>query len=306
MSNILFVLGGGLGNIIQATPTLQLVANHGHRIDLKLECNSSQDLEIFRLPFIKNLYISDNPKDSYDVQLNGPFTSGRAYRARKVLKPRISYIQNSPEAFVYADLASQIGVRGNLSRTVINVGTVGEAPDEGTVALYSGSKPNWAMKRWDKYDQLANNFEKVTVIGTEQDIHSHGSPAWIRRPWNWGGHVRFFTKSLLEAAYYISKCKMFIGNDGGLAHVAAATGIPTFVLFGPSADVKNKPFSPDAHIIAINLPCRPCQFMAGADGQQIFGPDKADCPYKMKCMRDMSVEYVLNEINRIYSKYIPT
>jgi hypothetical protein len=296
MSNIIFVAGGGIGNIVQATPTMRLIADAGHTVDLKLECNSSQDLEIFRLPFINKLYITDSPKSRYDLQLNGPFTSGRAYNCRKILRTRVSYIKNSPEAHVYADLATQIGVKGNLPSVVINVGETGDVPPEGTVAIYSGSKPNWAMKRWDKYDRLADNFENVTIIGTDEDIQSHGDPAWIKEPWTWGSHVQFFSKSLREAAYYISKCKMFIGNDGGLSHVAAATGIPTFVLFGPSADVKNKPFSPNAHVVAINLPCRPCQFKAGKDGKQIFGENRSTCPFDMKCMREMSVDYVMDFI----------
>lgn len=297
--NIIFVLGGGVGNIVQATPTLKLIAEAGHKLDLKLECNSSSDLEIFNLPFINKLFIKETPNSTYDIQLNGPFTSSKTY-AKKAYRPKISYAQNLPEAYVYANLAEQIGIKGKLGRTIINVGNKGEIPDKDTVAIYCGSKPDWAMKRWDKYDQLADKFEKVTIVGKPEDINSHGNPAWIKTPWNWGKHVNFFNGSLRECAFYISKCKMFIGNDGGLAHVAAATGVQTFVLFGPSSDIKNKPFSPDAYVIAIDLACRPCQFKKGVDGQQIFGPNKTDCPFKMKCMIDMNVEYVIKKIEEKY------
>lgn len=37
-----------------------------------------------------------------------------------------------------------------------------------------------------------------------------------------------------EAAAVLSLCDFYIGNDSGLMHAAAATGIPTFGLFGPS------------------------------------------------------------------------
>ena len=37
----------------------------------------------------------------------------------------------------------------------------------------------------------------------------------------------------LLAAAAIQRCTMFVGNDSGLAHVAAATGAPTLALFGP-------------------------------------------------------------------------
>jgi ADP-heptose:LPS heptosyltransferase len=40
--------------------------------------------------------------------------------------------------------------------------------------------------------------------------------------------------SLGEAAACLRRCALFIGNDSGLMHLAAATGIPTLGLFGPT------------------------------------------------------------------------
>jgi lipopolysaccharide export system permease protein len=38
----------------------------------------------------------------------------------------------------------------------------------------------------------------------------------------------------LQAGACLERCGFFIGNDSGLAHLAAAAGIPTLALFGPS------------------------------------------------------------------------
>ena len=48
--------------------------------------------------------------------------------------------------------------------------------------------------------------------------------------------------SLIETAACINQCKMFIGNDSGLMHVAAAVGIPTIGLFGPSKEQNYRPW----------------------------------------------------------------
>lgn len=301
---LLFVLGGGIGNIVQATPAIKAAAEAGHIVDLKLHCNSTNDVkEIFQIPAVRTVFLKENPPGSYDFQLNGPFTPGQKYKVKKHLSTRIKYAQHIEEAKVYFDLVKQIGINTEMPCTEVNIGSMsknGPMPkNKHTVAIYPGSKHNWAMKRWDKYDLLASKFDNVVVVGTHQDIHSHGNPAWISRQWDWPENTEFFTGSLRESAFLISQCKLFVGNDGGLAHVAAATGIPTFVVFGPSSVVKNKPYAPNAYAVAINLPCRPCQFKAGPDGKQIFGDNRADCPHHMECMRSMAVDYVFEYINNM-------
>lgn len=44
------------------------------------------------------------------------------------------------------------------------------------------------------------------------------------------------THDLLTQAALLKQCALFIGNDSGLMHMAAAVGTPTFGLFGPSRD----------------------------------------------------------------------
>jgi len=296
---ILFTLGGGIGNIIQATPTIKLVAE-SHHVDLLLFCNSSSDLaEILNLSCVGEVFINKAPDTKYDIQLRGPFTPNKKYNVDKYYSYQINYAQHIPETEVYYDLALQMGIYPTplLPNPEINVSTKKDNLNN-AVVLYPGSKPNWAMKRWDKYDSLAERFEKVTIVGKEEDIKSHGDPTWIKKPWSWPENVRFRTGSLMEMASYISNCKMFIGNDGGLSHVAAATGVPTYIIFGPSSIVKNKPISPNAHAIGLSLPCKPCQFKK-IDGKTVFDGNRSGCPYDMKCMKELTVDEVIRQINAL-------
>lgn len=295
---LLFVLGGGIGNIILATPAIRLAVDEGHVVDIFPECNSSQDLyEILRINGVRE--VTNNPKDSYDFQLNGPFTSVSKHVAKSFIRPRIRYDQHRPETHVYLDLIRQIGIYGKPGCVEINVPQK-QVPDfVDHVAIYPGSKPNWAMKRWDKFDDLCQHLDKVVLVGTEADINSHGDPTWINKNWNWKEDTKHFHGTLAETAAVLKQCKAFIGNDGGVAHIAAATGILTFVIFGPSSDVKNKPWSKNAFVISKDEKCRPCQFSKGKDGKEIFGANKSTCPFDMACMRNLTVKDVLDQIRQI-------
>lgn len=47
---------------------------------------------------------------------------------------------------------------------------------------------------------------------------------------------------LLTAAACLQRCSLYIGNDSGLMHIAAASGVPTLGLFGPSRPERYAPW----------------------------------------------------------------
>jgi len=57
---------------------------------------------------------------------------------------------------------------------------------------------------------------------------------------------------ILASAAAISRAGLFVGNDSGLMHVAAATGTPTLGLFGPTEWWLYGPRGPRAAIVAAN------------------------------------------------------
>jgi ADP-heptose:LPS heptosyltransferase len=54
---------------------------------------------------------------------------------------------------------------------------------------------------------------------------------------------------LLDVAAMLRRCVLYIGNDSGLMHLAAATGIPTLGLFGPSPEWRYHPFGANTAIV---------------------------------------------------------
>ena len=49
---------------------------------------------------------------------------------------------------------------------------------------------------------------------------------------------------LLTASAILRRATLFIGNDTGLMHIAAASGVPTLGLFGPSPIDQYAPWGP--------------------------------------------------------------
>ncbi len=54
---------------------------------------------------------------------------------------------------------------------------------------------------------------------------------------------------VLLGAACIGRASLFVGNDSGLMHIAAACGVPTLGLFGPSRDDLYRPWGPHGAVV---------------------------------------------------------
>ena len=64
--------------------------------------------------------------------------------------------------------------------------------------------------------------------------------------------------SLLTLAAIISKVRVFLGNDSGISHLAAALGVPSFVIFGPTNANVWKPWGREVRTFIPKVSCAPC------------------------------------------------
>ncbi len=64
--------------------------------------------------------------------------------------------------------------------------------------------------------------------------------------------------SISELLWVIRKAKMFVGNDSGPTHIAAALNIPTVVLFGSSDSTVWYPWKAPHRIVQNPFECNPC------------------------------------------------
>jgi ADP-heptose:LPS heptosyltransferase len=57
----------------------------------------------------------------------------------------------------------------------------------------------------------------------------------------------------------LSSASVFVTNDSGPMHVAAAVGTPVVAMFGPTSPVRTGPYGEGHAVLArADVPCRPC------------------------------------------------
>jgi len=129
--------------------------------------------------------------------------------------------------------------------------------------------------------QLPENI-RVLILGADHESHE-----WEHWDLDDGSKIlnRVGSYSLPETIHAINQCEVVIGNDCGPAHIASALGKRTYMIFGPTSIVKNRPQERNARIIWKGLWCSPCQFTARWEACNDF-----------ECMARLGPEEVLAQV----------
>jgi ADP-heptose:LPS heptosyltransferase len=103
-------------------------------------------------------------------------------------------------------------------------------------------------------------------------------------------HFYFSALPLEELIALIDGCRLFVGNDSGPTHAAAALGRPVVVVWGSSDRIAWRPWQTKYELIRSDLPCMPCPgYTCAAFGQP-------------KCILDISVDRVFEACTRIIAQ----
>jgi len=122
----------------------------------------------------------------------------------------------------------------------------------------SGSKKKvWPLERFlDLAHTLQEHLSSkiLIVLGPAEGPH-------VQRTFEGtGGNSFIFAKglTLLQLASVMEGCWFFIGNDSGISHMAAALGLPTIVIFGPTDQRVWSPRGKKTFVVRKGVYCSPC------------------------------------------------
>jgi len=152
----------------------------------------------------------------------------------------------------------------------------------------------WSLDNFVKVGRKLLEDSTITIILTGSFVEQYTCEVLLReinpdRVINYAGKTTFRE---LITLYSISD--LLITNDSGPVHFASTTDIPILALFGPETPKIFGPMSPNAKVISMELACSPCI--------SVFNQKKSYCNDN-QCMKQISVQMVLSEANKILGKW---
>jgi ADP-heptose:LPS heptosyltransferase len=177
---------------------------------------------------------------------------------------------------VWTDFADTEAARARMS----SFGSAG-----GVVGMHLGSGPEMAYKRWpvERFVQVAQAMVKrcgaqVVIFGgpAERDIARSAARDAGESVMSVAGEL-----SIRQSYEAMKLCRLFISNDSGPMHLAAAAGCPVVALFGPTFPARTGPWGEEHVVVSDTDGCSAC-----------YRYKPVRCTHR-DCMMRISVERVI-------------
>jgi heptosyltransferase-2 len=217
-------------------------------------------------------------------------------RLRQAGIPLVHWLPSFPETGVDAVAALQAHHLGELGRQYLPAPftlkldlrqneALPELPGPGPwLALAPGSgqaRKNWPLAHYYEVSRALSwehGLKVVWVAGPAEEARIPYLEALARAQ----GQVLLANRPLARVARVLSRCRLYIGNDSGLTHLAAAVGGPEILaLFGPTDPRVWAPLGPKVRVLTA-----PGAEAPGAVGGTISGSEP-------DCLKALAVETIL-------------
>jgi heptosyltransferase-2 len=159
------------------------------------------------------------------------------------------------------------------------------------VGIHAGTSTfkNHANRRWpcEKFVEMIDQLPDVhfLLFGTMDEVDINRD---IQSAVKKSSQVTVVEeKSLREVTAIIGELDLFVSNDSGLMHIAAAMDTPVVEILGPTNPHFIYPWSVKHRIVRLDLPCSPCFF---------YSPKSLSCKLNnsYECLRELDTSMVVN------------
>lgn len=216
---------------------------------------------------------------------------------------RVSEQGNKHATAHYFDLLHAAGIPGEDPKlelclteperrdTIQRLKTAGVVDAELKVGLFPGA--GWKLREWmpERFaaigDGLVQHYNAdVLIFGGQRESELVQTVANLMqtRAIPFAGNLQ-----IRQLAACIEQCDLFVTNDTGPMHIAAAVGTPTVSLFGPGNHIRFQPLGRLHQTIRHAVPCSPCKQFTDKCKDNI-------------CMKGIGVDEVWHSIARVLGK----
>ncbi len=247
MSKVLVVHPGALGDFIISLPSIYALTRAGFTVDVAVRhpgrglvdiipfIQSAFDLEFFmprprgqyKIAFIFGISLDPSPfkRISEEVFMGPPVKGGRRWKVMEYFE-RVKKVV--PVDFP-KELRFSISWKGGKYATI--------HPGSGS------REKNWRLESFLNVARYIRSlgFTPLFLLGPPEE----GMRERIERE----GFRALFSKPIVEVAHILSSSALYLGNDSGITHLAAALGVPTLVIFKKTDPRIWRPFGPRVHVI---------------------------------------------------------
>jgi ADP-heptose:LPS heptosyltransferase len=166
--------------------------------------------------------------------------------------------------------------------------------------LVLGPTANWPGKQWqaERFVELARRLTapdgilpgaRIAILGAASE-RDDAAPVVAALPAD--RVIDLVGKlDLLTAAALLERSDMYIGNDSGLMHIAAAAGVPTLGLFGPSKEAHYAPWGARTAVVRTAL-----------DYDELVGGPGYDHRTTGSLMESLSVDMAADAARRLWAE----
>ncbi len=161
------------------------------------------------------------------------------------------------------DVCLKFASKDNMAGIKLLMKDFGMSKDDIILGIHPGCTAKAYYKRWpaERFCKVANDFcdisikHKVLIFGGYEDVDAINQLENIK----YSDRIKIVrNEDILNVLALVRQCALFICNDSGLMHLAAAVNIPTIAIFGPTSAEEHKQVYNGLNIIEKPLGCRPC------------------------------------------------